>query len=110
MTKSEFLKRCETIYIAELASEEVFKLLNRWVDAIMRLEGGQTGAFATFLNYEKSRLLNFLPSKVLANDVNGYKIIQLAAILSHPCQDCAEDKAAWWTRSGFCTHVTRKKA
>ncbi len=29
---------------------------------------------------------------------------EIAAILSHPCQQCAEDPNAWHTRSGFCEH------
>lgn len=29
---------------------------------------------------------------------------ELAAILTHPCQQCAEDPEAWHTRQAFCQH------
>lgn len=39
-----------------------------------------------------------------ANDRIGYGLIRLAAVLAHPCQQCAEDPGAWHTRSAFCPH------
>jgi hypothetical protein len=43
----------------------------------------------------------------LAND-SAYKAVQMACILDHPCQHCAEDKAAWHTRYAFCDHKKLK--
>lgn len=114
MTKEQFLKRCETIYDMGLADEPILKLLDQWVDAVMRYEGGQ-GSFQThehqldywrqFVEKERKRTNRFANNRILANDVEGYKIIQLAAILAHPRQCCAEDKDEWHTRSGFaCSH------
>jgi hypothetical protein len=40
----------------------------------------------------------------LANDPEGYAIIRLLAVLTHPCQQCAEDPGAWHTRPAFCKH------
>jgi len=34
----------------------------------------------------------------------AYKTVQLASILTHPCQLCAEDTGAWHTRYAFCKH------
>lgn len=104
VNKDEFIKRCENIWDSGLASPKRLKLMEAWLDAIMRYEGGQTQNFADFLSDEGQRLEGFKSSKVLANDADGYALIQLAAILTHPCQICAEDRKAWWTRPGFCPH------
>ena len=40
----------------------------------------------------------------LANDTEGYKLQEFAAILSHPCGLCATSPDAWWTRFSFCEH------
>jgi hypothetical protein len=104
MNKEDFLKRCETLYAMGLADEEVLNLASSWVDAIMRLEGGQLDNFANFLAEEKKRTGNFNGRQTLANDSLGYKIINLIAVLNHPCQKCAEDKNAWHTRTAFCNH------
>jgi len=46
----------------------------------------------------------------LANDVVGYGAVEAAAILNHPCQACATDRTAWWTRAGFCRHPRPARA
>lgn len=43
-------------------------------------------------------------TRTLANDPEGYKAVEVGAILTHHCQLCATDPRAWWTRSGLCTH------
>lgn len=40
----------------------------------------------------------------LASDHAAYSIIQLLAVLTHPCQACAEDRYAWHTRGIDCRH------
>lgn len=108
MNKKDFLKRCETAYEKGLCD---FVLLRDWVDAVMRFESGQTEGrehqlryWKEFVEKERERTDGFKGSKVLANDIAGYKIIEFVAIFAHPCQQCAEDKEAWHTRSGFCDH------
>lgn len=71
---------------------------------MMRLEGGQVSHFAEILNADYIRTDHFASHKTLGNDSVGYKVIQLLAILTHPCQKCAEDPNAWHTRRAFCTH------
>ncbi len=108
MNKEDFLKRCETIYDKGFADRGLFWLMNKWLDFTMRFEhtmcgrGGQSqGIYALdFLNEERERLSN----RTLANDDDGYNIIELAAILSHPCQKCAEEVKQWHTRTAFCDH------
>lgn len=78
--------------------------MESWLDAIMRFEGGQINYWYEFLEQEYKRLDRFANQKTLANDHHGYQVIQLAAILTHPCQLCATDTQAWHTRSGFCPH------
>jgi len=107
MNKKEFLKRCETIYDMGLVDIEVFSLMGKWTDAILRYEGRQLDAWERFVEDEKKRTHTFSPEKTLANDVLGYKIIQLSAILSHHCQICAEDTNAWHTRPAFCEHLIK---
>lgn len=104
MTKQQFLKRCETIYDLGLADSDTLKLLERWADIVMRFEGGQIWALVDFLQKESERTQRFGNHSILAGDTQGYKIIQIAAILTHPCQKCAEDKDAWHTRAAFCKH------
>lgn len=104
LTREQFLKRCETIYDAGLARPEVLRLLERWTDFVMRLEGGQFNYAVDFLRQEQKRTEGFYPGRTLAGDKDGYDLIQLAAILTHPCQLCGEDLKAWWTRVAFCTH------
>ena len=107
MTKEKFIKRCETIYGLGLATEENFQILYAWADAIMRLEGGQVKTFLETLSAEAIRTNGF--TKVLANDINGYKCIHMVSILNHPCQKCAEDTQVWHTRTAFCKHKKNGK-
>ena len=102
MTKEQFLKRCETAWNMGLAKPPLLQLMYNWCDAIMRYEGNQMHYFHDFFENEKSRTKDF--TKTLANDTEGYKIIQLTSLLNHPCQKCAEDTNAWHTRSAFCEH------
>lgn len=104
MTKEQFIKRCETIYDMGLATNEVLRLMSQWTEAIMRLEGGQTDYFVEVLARERKRTNGFAGSETLANDNIGYKVIQLNAVLVHPCQKCGEDKTAWHTRTAYCDH------
>ena|SRR3990167_1370317 len=104
MTKEQFLKRCETAWEAGLASPEVLRLLEEWVDSVMQLEGGQMSIWSQFLEAERRRTHGFHSSATLANDAAGHQVIQLAALLNHPCQACSEDPDAWWTRPGLCLH------
>ena len=141
MTKEEFLARCAVCYDMGLAREDVLRLMNRWVDVVMReghsrlcdlrhVVGGEyhqdqweaVHGFWYRLGGELGRLhrnsLKRFPAvdgerytglATLANDTDGYAIIQLAAILSHPCPRCATDPHAWHTRPGFCTHRQEKE-
>lgn len=110
MTRDEFLARCATIYDTGRARPELFRLMRDQLDAVMRYEhtmfsiGGQTQgrAWTEFMNDEFVRTEN--GHRTLANDADGYALQEIAAILSHHCQKCAEDKTAWWTRPGFCNH------
>jgi len=108
LTKEQWLKRCETVY--NKATSQPFQvkidleLLDRVVDALLRLEGGQLGYWLDFMESERKRTDNFSSIKTLANDEQLYGLMQAVAILSHPCQICAEDKEAWHTRRGFCNH------
>lgn len=101
LTKEQWLKRCETIYDC---IDGDLNLLDRAIDAIMRLEGGQMGYWAEFMQEEYKRTERFHEARTLANDKDLYNLLQLTAILNHPCQQCAEDSQAWWTRSAFCNH------
>jgi len=102
LSRKDFLARCATIYDAHLARPEVLSILSRWTDMMMRLQGGQLEDFARLLMEEHERTGHFYTK--LANDKDGYDVIQLAAILTHHCQKCAEDTQAWWTRPAFCDH------
>ena len=106
MTKQEFLDRCANAWDAGLATPERLGLLARWVDAVLRLEGGQTRRWAEFLADECQRcpVNSYGGIGCLASDTDGYALVQLGAILTHPCQACATDPKAWWTRSAFCEH------
>jgi len=108
MTKDQFLKRMANAWDMGLCDPKVLGLAELWCDAIMRLEGGQMNYWNQFFNAECERLDFFASNKVLANDRDGYKIIQLMAILTHHCQKCAVDPEAWHTRSGFCNHKDEK--
>ena len=112
MTRDEFLARCATIYDTGHAKPELFRLMRDWLDAMMRLEhtflgrmgDGQGQHFLDFMKQEEERLGGRYCCSTLASDRDGYALQEIAAILAHPCQACAEDSQAWWTRPGFCTH------
>lgn len=109
MTKEELLKRVANAYDMGLFKPEVLRLLDRWTDGIMRLEGGQFNYFAELITDEQKRTEYFRSDKVLANDEIGYAVIHLVALLRHPCQKCAIDPQAWHTRSAFCEHREKQK-
>ena len=110
MTHDEYIARCETIWRKGHARPELFSLLRNWLDAVMRYEhslfslGGQTQGrnWLEFLNAELVRTGD--GSRTLANDRDGYALQEIAAVLCHPCQRCAESSEAWHTRPGFCEH------
>lgn len=108
MTREEFLARCANAWDSGLCTLDRIKLLERWIDMVARFEGGQTHIFAEHLEAERTRLNGMYPSSGLANDLDGYALTQLAAILSHHCQTCAADPKAWWTRPGFCQHQKQR--
>lgn len=107
MTREQFLKRCETAWDMGLINHLRMDLVEKCLDFVMRLDHTMFGQFQTqgdlvweFLKNEKERV----GRRTLANDTDLYAGIQFAAILSHPCQSCSEDKNAWHTRRGFCAH------
>lgn len=102
MTREEFLARCANAFDAGLCTPEHIQLMDRWLDFVMRFEGGQMDFVAQFIEAEYRRLGHF--TRTLANDATGYALIQFAAILNHHCQTCATDPQAWWTRGAFCDH------
>lgn len=108
MTKKEFLERMANAYDMGLINDKSIAIVYRWLDAVMRLEGGQFNYWVDFLEAEKFRTENFAGHKILANDKEGYQAIQLSAILKHPCQKCAVDPQAWHTRFAFCNHKEEK--
>ena len=103
MTKQEFIKRCGNAY--DMGLIDCLWLMRDWCDAMLRLEGNQAHAFFSQIEKDRSRTNDF--SRTLANDHQGYKIIQLTSLLAHPCQTCAEDPGAWHTRTAFCEHKKR---
>ncbi len=107
LTKDELLARVATAYDMGLLTRERFGLMERWLDFVMRFEGGHMSQAVDFLRDEQER--NHAPCSnmaigTLAGDVDGYALIQFAAILTHHCQQCATDPSAWHTRSAFCRH------
>jgi len=113
MTEKQFIARCRNAYRAGLARPELMRLLREWVDAMLRYQHtqfshgqGQGQDWLRFINAEFVRTEQ--GRNTLANDVDGYGLVQFASILSHSCQQCAESRDAWWTRPGFCQH--RKEA
>ena len=109
MTESEFLARCATIYRKGHARPELLRMMRDWLDALMRYEhtmfssGQSQGSYwMEFLEREFDRTSR--GARTLANDADGYALQEIAAILSHPCQKCAEDPQAWHTRTAFCDH------
>src|SRR4051794_7380578 len=108
MTKKQTFNRFETAYKMGLLNEGTFALMDRFIDAVTRLEGGQFNYWIAFLETEKFRTRDFTSDKTLGNDKEAYQAIQFMAILTHPCQVCAENTEAWHTRSGFCPHRKEK--
>ncbi len=109
LTKTEWFARCETIFDMGLLTAERIKLLERWLDFVLRYEGvhfGETGQhrhLADFNEMEQHRIRTN-NGLVLASDADGYALIRAAAILAHPCQKCAVDRNAWHTRVESCPH------
>lgn len=109
MTKDEFLARCATAWDCGYVTPDRLCLMMRWLDFVMRFEGGQLSMALDFLVDERRR--NKCPAGTssgaignLAGDADGYALIQLSCLLAHPCQKCATDTSAWHTRAGFCEH------
>ena len=108
MTRAEFLARCGTVYDMGLTAEEQLLLLDRWIDLVLRLEyclfdqGDQIHYVWQSLEAERKRIGE--RGNTLANDEAGYNLVRMAAVLSHPCQECATDPNAWHTRTAFCSH------
>lgn len=102
LTRSEFLARCSNAYDTGHAAPQNLEILARWVEIVARLQTGQLGMALDHLREEEQRTGGFGVSG--ANDTEGYRVVELAAILTHPCQECAVSPDAWWTRPGFCTH------
>jgi hypothetical protein len=111
LTKEDFLARCANAYDVGLITPELMQLLATWTDAMLRLEhsiftiGGQSQLHYVwdFLTMEKERVAEH-SNMTLASDAAGYKLVELTALLSHPCQECATSQHAWWTRPGWCDH------
>ena len=108
MTETEFMARCQTIWRKGHVRPELFTLMRDWLDFVMRLDhtlfstGQSQGDHVMgFLNMERERLSG---GRTLAGDQDGYALQEIASILAHPCQKCAENVQAWHTRTGFCTH------
>ena len=108
LTKEQFLARCANAWDIGLCTIERLSLLCQWVEAVMRFEGGQTYLWAEFIAQEVERNgqrpTNAGGFAGLANDADGYALVQLTALLNHHCQACAEDPKAWHTRGAFCPH------
>lgn len=110
MTKEEFLKRCEVVYDKGFTKDrKLTNLLTQWLDFVLRFEHtffshgqGQGSYVWDFMEMERERTGR--GERTLANDRDGYALIEIAAILDHPCQLCAENPEAWHTRYGFCGH------
>jgi hypothetical protein len=105
MTEEEFLVRCRTIYRMGLATHAHFRILERWANMVARLEAGQLEIFAELLQEERTRTDGFHNRFRGANDAIGYGVINLVAVLVHPCQICAGDEKAWHIRTGMCPHL-----
>ena len=98
----------ENAYDMGLCSFKILEHAEDVCDAVMRLQGGQYNYWVDFVEAENKRTRNFQNQYQLANDTLFYNVIQLMAIMTHPCQKCAEDPKAWHTRSAFCDHREKK--
>ena len=109
LTEEQFLDRCRIAYRYGLGRPEIARLLRNQLDALMRYEHslfsyGQTQGrdWLNFLNAEDERTEH--GRYTLAGDEDGYALQKIAAVFSHPCQECATNPEAWHTRPGFCPH------
>lgn len=135
MTKAEFLARAANAYDAGLITPDRMRLMSAWLDVVMREGHSRVCDFAAAVGVDrqsqwkyvadfwgdpdagelgrllaKSRIHSDGYIHTLANDADGMALIQLAAIFSHPCQQCAVSPDAWWTRPGFCRHKGEVKS
>lgn len=114
MTKEQFLKRCETIYDkGYFKNRNISSMLRHSADTFMRLRSVYANNPAMFEEINKGHQGNIAcdaleynldTKRTLANDNDLYEALNIACILDHPCQFCAEDPEAWHTRYGFCNH------
>lgn len=103
LTREQFLARCANAFDAGLCSPYRLRLMDAWLEAVMRIEGGQLMYLAGFINAEARRTGYF--ASTLDNDKDGCALVQLAAILNHSCQACATDPKAGSTLAALCPHV-----
>ncbi len=114
MTKEQFLKRCETIYdMGYFNNRDISSMLRLACDTFLRLRCCYSIHKEKFDDISKlhqgsiavDNISMFLDEeKLLASDNDVYNAMQLACVIDHPCQKCAEDKNAWHTRYAFCHH------
>lgn len=102
ISKRQWLERCAMAFDKGFSDPEVLEVIERRLDLVMRLLGGQFDNVFQLLELEKHRTGNFY--RTLAADTTAYQGIELLALLRHPCQACATDPNAWHTRWGFCDH------
>lgn len=121
MNKEQFLKRCETIWNSGLVNEELFSMLRSSTEVYGRLRHVYKYAperFKEIEGHEYNNSSENIQGEIAIRELIGhqdglfgqlagdkaYQLTQMASILAHPCQKCAEDKNAWHTRYGFCEH------
>lgn len=98
MTKEKFLKRCETAWDAGYINKESIKMLRLAVEYTSRLQWWQ----ADIAEEAMSEIQEESKWRQLATFSELYKCVQLAYLLCHPCDECAENPNAWHTRWWFC--------
>jgi hypothetical protein len=117
LTKEKFLARCANAWDAGLIRPQTLRRLEQAADTFLRLVHCHATGDAFFGDLHQRKIAednarlatqsleqNIKPAMTLANDRHGYDALQISCILSHPCQQCAVDPKAWWTRAGFCNH------
>ena len=111
LTEEEFLARCRVAYRYGLGRPEIARLMAQWLDAVMRYEhslfsSGQSQGrdWLDFLNSEDERTSK--GRYTLASDPEGYALRQIAAVFSHPCQECAKNLEAWHTRCNQSARIS----
>lgn len=131
MTREQFLARCANAYDMGLITPENLRLMERWLDTIMREGhsrlcdhrevvklvghdqwisvrqfwysfGGEVGRLE---RNSRKRFGDTGALATLANDEAGYAIIRFAAVLANPCDRCATDPNAWHTRGCNCPRL-----